>query len=341
MRRAIGRRWSESVQLRRRPPHDEDRQLQSGQAVIAHRCRPAGSPLSLAEQRPLRLGGPRLLDRPANEQLSLTCEGRDGALWLGSWSGAFRYDGVRCEAYRADNSGLITNDIHAICEDDSGAVWFGTSGGVSRLYKGRWTPFQPAGFLDFSNPGPDGTIWFGFAEGIARMIGDSLAFLSMPGVPSSARDLHVDGAGVLWVASYAFGLSTFDGASWKRISEFPDENAWWIRGWSWLPAGAGRGSRDHGNGDGRGYAAVPAAHRHVADVGGSFVRRRARGRSIDTGSRGASEAPNRTPPHRSRPHIPARHVSPVARINPARYALRRRDERLPGAVAIAPRRPGT
>jgi hypothetical protein len=56
----------------------------------------------------------------------------DGAVWLGTSSGAFRYDGQAWRQFTAEN-GLPANQVTAITEDARGRLWFGTESGVAHI----------------------------------------------------------------------------------------------------------------------------------------------------------------------------------------------------------------
>jgi ligand-binding sensor domain-containing protein len=63
-------------------------------------------------------------------------EDRKGTLWFGSiGSGAYSYDGKSFQNLTT-KEGLVDNEISAIYEDKAGNIWFGGNGGVSR-YDGK------------------------------------------------------------------------------------------------------------------------------------------------------------------------------------------------------------
>jgi len=55
----------------------------------------------------------------------------DGAVWLGTSEGAFRYDGQAWQQFTAQD-GLPDNQVTAIAEDAGGWLWFGTKNGAAR-----------------------------------------------------------------------------------------------------------------------------------------------------------------------------------------------------------------
>jgi hypothetical protein len=56
----------------------------------------------------------------------------DGAVWLGTSEGAFRYDGQAWQQFTAQD-GLPDNAVAAMAEDTDGWLWFGTRNGAARV----------------------------------------------------------------------------------------------------------------------------------------------------------------------------------------------------------------
>jgi photosystem II stability/assembly factor-like uncharacterized protein len=56
----------------------------------------------------------------------------DGAVWLGTYAGAFRYDGQSWRQFTAQD-GLPDNEVYAVAEDTRGQLWFGTAQGAAHL----------------------------------------------------------------------------------------------------------------------------------------------------------------------------------------------------------------
>lgn len=56
----------------------------------------------------------------------------DGAVWVGSYNGAFRYDGRTWQQFTAQE-GLPANGVAAIAEEPGGWLWFGTELGAARI----------------------------------------------------------------------------------------------------------------------------------------------------------------------------------------------------------------
>jgi ligand-binding sensor domain-containing protein len=76
---------------------------------------------------------------PQNSILSIA-QTRDGYLWVGTWGGLARFDGVRFTVFdRGNTPALKNNYIYALYEDREGSLWIGTGGGgLTRLRDGKF-----------------------------------------------------------------------------------------------------------------------------------------------------------------------------------------------------------
>ena len=80
---------------------------------------------------------------PQNTVLALAAT-RDGYLWMGTYEGAARFDGVRFTVFNPGTTTGIGNSlVTSLLERRDGDLWLGTyGGGVSRLSGGRFTPYS-------------------------------------------------------------------------------------------------------------------------------------------------------------------------------------------------------
>ena len=102
---------------------------------------------------------------PQNSVISIT-QTRDGYLWLATYNGLVRFDGVRFTVFDKGNTRTFsTSRISDLGEDATGALWIGTTeGGVLRYQNGVFTAFIREQGLPHNNimlmgiqRGPDGT----------------------------------------------------------------------------------------------------------------------------------------------------------------------------------------
>lgn len=86
---------------------------------------------------------------PQNSPTAIT-QTRDGYLWLGTFNGLVRFDGIKFRTFTVANApGLTSDSISALLEDRAGRLWVGTDGGGAVcVQNGHFTPF-----LDTQTPG--------------------------------------------------------------------------------------------------------------------------------------------------------------------------------------------
>lgn len=163
---------------------------------------------------------------PQNTILSITTT-RDGYLWLGTYEGAARFDGVRFTRFNPGNTtGLGNALIYAILERRDGDIWFATyGGGVSRFSNDRFTQFTTRDGLsnDFTTclrEDRTGALWIGTVGGGVSRYHDGrfTAFTMTEGLPSNlVRGLVEDGEGAMLVGTSRGIVRIADG----RVTAYP------------------------------------------------------------------------------------------------------------------------
>ncbi|MBN1187770.1 MAG: SpoIIE family protein phosphatase [Bacteroidales bacterium] len=69
---------------------------------------------------------------------------KDDYIWLGTLSGASRFDGINFENFTSEQ-GMAPNAVRAIVQDEFGNIWFGhTGGGISRYKDGKFERIEAA-----------------------------------------------------------------------------------------------------------------------------------------------------------------------------------------------------
>jgi signal transduction histidine kinase/ligand-binding sensor domain-containing protein len=104
-----------------------------------------------------------------NQALSALTIGRDGYLWIGTFIGVFRFDGVR---FTPTLAGLPTANIRTLLQASDGSVWVGMVGaGLAQYRNGALTLYsaKDLGSDDVRSLAEDksGRVWVGLEDGAA------------------------------------------------------------------------------------------------------------------------------------------------------------------------------
>jgi PAS domain S-box-containing protein len=101
---------------------------------------------------------------------------RDGYLWLGTFGGLARFDGVKFTVFDTTNApGLRSSRIVTLCEARDGSLWVGTEqGGLTRYAQGTFTSFTtrdglPDNLIWSIAEGQQNDLWIGTNNGVARL----------------------------------------------------------------------------------------------------------------------------------------------------------------------------
>src|SRR5258708_33328188 len=133
--------------------------------------------LSASEAMPYPIPGPDyVVERVAalpQVTIRAIVQTRDGYLWIGTYKGLIRFDGVRSITYDSANTpGLSSDGVYLLYEDRLGDLWIGTDdGGVIRYREGEFQAFGAAQGLAENEvravcEGKDGKLWVGTGRGL-------------------------------------------------------------------------------------------------------------------------------------------------------------------------------
>ena len=133
-----------------------------------------------------------------------------GYLWIGTFGGLARFDGVRFALFDSANTpGFSSGQILSLNESRSGTLWIGTvSGGLIRMDHGVAKTYTegdglPSGFIRSIREDAGGKLWVNTARGIARFAGEKL----------EAYPTHRG------IAVSEFYLQARDGSMWFRSAQ--------------------------------------------------------------------------------------------------------------------------
>lgn len=106
-------------------------------------------------------------------------------VWLGTFGGVTRFDGIGFTPFTPDNSGISSWAISSIIVDKNNNKWFGSfSSGISKFDGENWTTYNYENFQLKSN---------------------------------NIQSLGIDSKGNLWVGYNGQGISKYDGQNWYHF----------------------------------------------------------------------------------------------------------------------------
>jgi diguanylate cyclase (GGDEF)-like protein len=164
---------------------------------------------------------------PSNIALDIA-QTPDGYLWLASYDGVARFDGVSFRVFNeADIPGVIRASFWRVAVDPAGTVWAASErDGLARLAGGRWTLYRTreglkSDWVTAVLPDTGGVLWIGTRNGVSRMRDGRIEPLPAPagmGEPS-VSDLVRDPSGALWIGTASDGLLRYRDGRYERVGQ--------------------------------------------------------------------------------------------------------------------------
>lgn len=194
---------------------------------------------------------------------------RDGYLWLGTYNGLARFDGVRFVVFNAANTpGLTSSRVTALCEDSRGVLWLGHDAGeLTRVRDGRFEPVPlvtqwPGGAIAAISEDGRNDVWLLHQSGLMVRVRDGETVPPEPGLTAATvLSLIRDSEGTLWRA-HGGRMHIAGAPALAHISKAPPDNDFIVRGCAsrdggfWI-AGGDRVRRWDGKGRESNWGAVP------------------------------------------------------------------------------------
>lgn len=131
---------------------------------------------------------------------------KDGYLWIGTYNGLARFDGVRFTEFESGSTpGLASSRVTSLFEDADGALWIGHEGGEltryaagkfeSRPVKAPWRPGRIYGIA----ADEAGDIWLQNEDGLLARERDGRELIPEPGFLQNVIELTRNRQGKIWV----------------------------------------------------------------------------------------------------------------------------------------------
>jgi signal transduction histidine kinase/ligand-binding sensor domain-containing protein/DNA-binding response OmpR family regulator len=159
---------------------------------------------------------------PVNSVTALVQDQR-GYLWIATFDGLARFDGVRFTVFKAASSpGLPSNRIIRLKETRDGALWLETEQHqLVRVRGGAFTAVAPArtagGRLLSLEEGRSGTLWVGSEMGLGVVRGDSVVAVAPDVIQGAVAAVIARRDGSVWAATVRGGVFRIVGERAERV----------------------------------------------------------------------------------------------------------------------------
>ncbi len=162
---------------------------------------------------------------PSNSIWSIT-QTIDGYIWLGTYHGLVRFDGVKFETFNRSNTPQFKNNtILTITADPSGGLWGITSDNFLIQYSdGKFIKHlihgnQSNGIIRSIYIDQSGKIWIGCSNGLFQYKDNNLQKINLKDLKRGVISIIGDDSGTIWFATTGSGLFKFKNNSFIHFTE--------------------------------------------------------------------------------------------------------------------------
>ncbi|MGD1847453.1 MAG: two-component regulator propeller domain-containing protein [Salibacteraceae bacterium] len=144
----------------------------------------------------------------AQSQVQAMYQDQKGYLWIGTYGGVSRFDGLNFTNFSTDD-GLLYNQVNAITEDVNGTLWLGSLGGLMQFDGTRFITYPflenlSDNFIYDLSSSADGGLWLAIERGGLAYFKDGQFkhYHEADGLPHEhIRTLYCDDENLLWFGS--------------------------------------------------------------------------------------------------------------------------------------------
>lgn len=136
-----------------------------------------------------------------------------GYVWLGTYDGIQRWDGISGKTYKAEEGGLLANIVYTIFEDSQHRLWAGTIDGLC-LYDPDQDAFKPFDLTGYPTPPVNeiaedstGNIWLATSDGLCKIKENKPQWIDTNFV---YFDLDIDSKNQVWTATFQNGVIAYN-----------------------------------------------------------------------------------------------------------------------------------
>jgi len=132
---------------------------------------------------------------------------RDGYLWIGTYSGLARFDGVRFMVFDSSNTrAMRDSSVTSLFESADGTLWIGhVTGEVTRMRNGHFEPVDllsrhSGGKIQRFGQDSAGDIWLLAGSGLLMRLRDGMSVIPPAGQATNLLGMANSADGAIWIA---------------------------------------------------------------------------------------------------------------------------------------------